>query len=310
MRDAIKEVTPIFEKSFNATGTAAMMGTTIGYSRIDEVLAGWIPGDLVVLGARPSAGKSALGLEFARKQAKLGNPTLFFSLEMSRVSLIMRLCCLEANVDSQKVRTGTTNADERQQIVSALGRIAEWPIWISEPSRMWSSDLIRRVRALSLRHSFKLVVVDYLQLLKARSENRVQEVGKIAQDLKEAARIIGKQSNGTIVALAQLNRLAVNERPRLDHLRDSGEIEQVADVVLFLWNHDDVEPGEKHPYRKMLGVAKQRNGPLSNIRMMFNATSNEFSEPTKETWEYWDSIYKQQDGEKKKGKHKGFRVED
>lgn len=280
------------------------MGTPTGYKDLDETLAGWIAGDLVVLGARPSTGKSALALEFVRKQAKIGNPTLFFSLEMSRISLVMRLCCLEANVDSHKVRTGTTNKEERQKIILALNVMSGWPIWISEPARMWSYDLVRRVRTFSARHPVKVVIVDYLQLLKARAENRVQEVGKIAQDMKEAARILGKQSGGAIVTLAQLNRLEPNERPRLDNLRESGEIEQVADVVMFLWNTDDVEAGEKHPYRKMLGVAKQRNGPLGTIKMMFNSESGEFYQPDKETWDYWTDVYKKADSGEKKHKQK------
>jgi replicative DNA helicase len=148
-------------------------------------------------------------------------------------------------------------------------------------------------------------MVDYLQLLRARAENRQQEVGKIAQDLKEAARILGKQCEGTIVATAQLSRLAPNERPRLDHLRDSGEIEQSADVVLFLWNADDVEAGEKHPYRKMLGVSKQRNGPLSTMRFVFQAETNEFHTPTEEEWKYIGDLHKPKEGEEKKKRRRG-----
>ncbi len=257
-------------------------------------------GDLVILGARPSTGKTALTLEFLRKQAKEGNGVLYFSLEMSRASLMTRLCCLEAGVDGHKVRTGNVEKEDREKIVNALNAISSWPVWISEPSRMWSYDLVRRIRAFSARHPVKLVMVDYLQLLRAKAENRVIEVGKIAQDLKEAARVLGKQTGGTIIATAQLSRLAANERPRLDHLRESGELEQAADVVLFLWNADDVEVGEKHPYRKMLGVGKQRNGPLNAMRLMFESNTNEFHTPTEEEWKYIGDLHKPKEGEEKK----------
>lgn len=306
MAEAVKELWPVFNRAFSAEpGKHAMMGTRTGYAALDEVLAGWIPGDLVILGARPSCGKTALTLEFLRRQAKEGNSVLYFSLEMSRASLVTRLCCLEAGVDSHKVRIGNADKEDRAKLVEAMNAISNWPIWISEPSRMWSYDLVRRVRAFSARHSVKLVMVDYLQLLRARAENRQQEVGKIAQDLKEAARILGKQCEGTIVATAQLSRLAPNERPRLDHLRDSGEIEQSADVVLFLWNADDVEAGEKHPYRKMLGVSKQRNGPLSTMRLVFQAETNEFHTPTEEEWKYIGDLHKPKEGEEKKKRRRG-----
>jgi replicative DNA helicase len=311
MPDAVKELSPVLERAFNAEpGKHAMMGTPTGYRDLDNVLAGWIPGDLVILGARPSTGKTALTLEFLRKQAKEGNGVLYFSLEMSRVSLMTRLCCLEAGVDGHKLRTGNTDREERSKLIAAMNTIANWPIWISEPSRMWSYDLIRRVRSFSARRPIKVVMVDYLQLLKARAENRQQEVGKIAQDLKEAARILGKQCGGTVIATAQLSRLGADERPRLDHLRESGELEQAADVVLFLWNADDVEPGEKHPYRKMVGVGKQRNGPLSVMRMVFESTTNEFHTASDDEWKYLGEMHQPKEGEEKKGRKRREKDDD
>lgn len=304
--DAMKELWPIFDRAFRSKpGERSIMGTPTGYAALDDILAGWIPGDLVILGARPSGGKTALTLEYMRRQAKEGNGVLYFSLEMSRVSLLTRLCCLESGVDGHKIHTGNADQDERKKIVEAMNAISKWPIWISEPARMWSYDLVRRIRAFSARHPVKLVMVDYLQLLKARAENRVIEVGKIAQDLKEAARIVGRQCGGTIIATAQLSRLAPDERPRLDHLRESGELEQVADVVLFLWNKDDVEPGEKQPYRKMLGVGKQRNGPLNVMRLMFESKTNEFHTPTEQEWQYIESLHKPKEGEEKKKRRRG-----
>jgi replicative DNA helicase len=225
MADAVQETWPVFDRAFNVKpGESSMMGTPTGYKETDEVLAGWIPGDLVILGARPSVGKSALLLEYLRRQAKVGNGVLFFSLEMSRASLVMRLCCLEAEVDSHSVRVGKSSDQDKKKIIAALNVMSQWPIWISEPTRMWSYDLVRRVRSFSARHQVKLVMVDYLQLLRAKAENRQIEVGKVAQDLKEAARIVGKQSGGTVIAAAQLSRLAPDERPRLDSLRESGEL--------------------------------------------------------------------------------------
>lgn len=305
--EAIKRLSPVIERAFNAEpGKHAMMGTPTGYAALDEVLAGWVAGDFVILGARPSAGKTALQLEYMRRQAKEGNGVLFFSLEMSRDSLMTRLCCLEAEVDGHSLRTGNLNAEDRIKLVKAMAKISNWPIWISEPTRMWSYDLVRRVRSFSARHPVKVVMVDYLQLLRARAENRQIEVGKIAQDLKEAARIVGKQSGGTVIATAQLSRLDPNDRPRLDNLRESGELEQSADVVLFLWNADDVEPGEKHPYRKFLGVGKQRNGPLNTMRLMFRAEINEFHTPTDDEWDYIGKMHKPKEDEEKPKKKKKY----
>lgn len=302
--DAVKESQPMFERAFNQKpGEPTMMGIPTGYAKLDEVLAGWIPGDFVILGARPSTGKTALTLEFARKQVKQGNVALYFSLEMSRQSLVMRMACMEGDVDSHKIRTGRSDKEDRQRIITSIGKMSEWPLWISEPTRMWSYDLVRRVRAFSARHPVKLVIVDYLQLLRARAENRQQEVAKVAQDLKEAARIVGKQSGGTVISTAQLSRLQPNERPRLENLRESGEMEQAADVVLFLWNADDAEPGEKMPYRKLLGVGKQRNGPLSVMRLMFQAESNRFNDPSHDEWETVGRIHakkEEEDGGKKR----------
>lgn len=274
--DIVREVRPNLERV--GTGAGAILGTPTGYRDLDAVLAGWVPSDLVVLAARPSLGKTAFSIELARRQAEAGNATAIFSLEMSGESLVTRLACLLARIDNHALRTGRLNRDQWNLLSAALDRLSDYPIWIDDRPAVWHDQIRARVRSLAQRYKVKLVVVDYMQLLRAKAENRTQEVSAISGSLKAAARELGNISGGTLLAISQLSRLAADEEPQLHHLRESGAIEQDADSVMFIWhgNDSDIVPGQVKPYKKVLKIAKQRNGPLANIDLMFLPVSMGF----------------------------------
>ena len=267
IKQVVHEALPALERSDQ--GQPAMIGITSGYSDLDAKIAGWGPGDLVVLAGRTSVGKTALALEFARHQAEEGNATLIFSLEMSRASLVQRLGCRAAHVSLAKFRSGYLPWEERGRLQVAMSMISEWPIWIADPPSMRATEIRWKIRTLAQRIKPTLVIVDYLQLLRAKAENRTQEVTEISIQLKAAARELGEICKGTLVAVSQLSRIPTNEMPQLHHLRESGQVEQDADVVLLLSDLDKVERGQLKPSRKILDVAKQRNGPTGIVHFMF-----------------------------------------
>src|SRR5262249_3998245 len=233
------------------------------------VVPGWESGAMVVLAARPSEGKSALALEFARRAAVDGHPVAFFSLEMNRDSLFMRMVCRDARVSYTNFSEGRLSDDARSALMASLGRISKLPIHIDDRATVPATELRWRLRSMAQRHKIRLAVVDYMQLLRARGEDRFTQVTAISQELRAAAKELGQVSGGTLIAISQLNRLANKERPGLYHLRESGQIEQDADVVMLLSNQGDSVPGQASPSVKILDVAKQRNGPTEDIRLSY-----------------------------------------
>jgi replicative DNA helicase len=262
-----KELEPILSRV--GEGKGVMLGSPTGFPDLDRCTAGWIPGELVVVAGRPSSGKTALGLEMLLRQARQGNAVAMFSLEMSRASILLRLGCREGRVSQQRIRLGSSCREEWKQLTDALARVSEMPVWIDDRPAVWAHDLRWRLRSLARRQPIKLGVVDYLQLVRAHAENRTQEVTKISIELKAAARELGEESGGTLIAISQLNRLAVSERPQLHHLRESGQIEQDADTVLLISDEDTIELGQPDPSVKLLDIAKQRNGPNGTVRLTF-----------------------------------------
>lgn len=283
MKSLMSESYAAFERV--SVGDRAIVGESTGYPELDELTAGWIAGDLVVIGARPSMGKSALAMEFFRRHSDRGLPCLFLSLEMSRVSVAMRLACMVARIDNQKLRTGHCDEEDTRKLRDATVRIANWPSYIADPPRMSASKIVRTVRHYGEQHGVKLVIVDYLQLVTARAENRTQEVSAVSRALKEAAKALGRISGGTVIALSQLARIKGN-RPQLADLRESGSIEQDADLAMFLWNKTkDVKTGQADPHEKFLEIAKQRNGPTGTIPMMFLSPWASFEVSKPDLWE-------------------------
>lgn len=243
------------------------VGIASGLGDLDRLTSGFQPSDLIILAARPSVGKTSLGLNVARNVAlKAGLPVLVFSLEMSKEQVAQRLLCSEAALSSQKLRNGFLNEEEWRRLSSALGRLGEAKIFIDDTPSISVMEVRTKCRRLQAEHGLGMVIVDYLQLMRPskKAENRQQEISEISRSLKGLAR----ELNVPVIALSQLSR-AVEQRqkqiPQLSDLRESGAIEQDADIVMFLYS--DPEDPEN---TIQLIVAKQRNGPTGTIRLFFS----------------------------------------
>jgi replicative DNA helicase len=251
------------------SGKGQRLGRPTGLPELDRVSNGLIAGEYWLVGARPSIGKSALGLDIALRQAKQGSPVAIFSLEMSKELVLLRLICMEAKVSFKLFIDGRLGPQEWRRIARAVSKIAELSIWIDDRSAPYAHDLQWRIRSLCGRINAKLCVVDYIQLVRGKGENRTEQVTEVSMRLKSAAKEIGDTVGATLIAVSQLNRLAANEEPQLHHLLQSSQLEFDADVVLLMWNRDFVPPDSCEPAVKMVKIAKQRNGPIATIQLLF-----------------------------------------
>jgi len=250
----------------------AITGTPTGFLDLDELLSGLQPNALYVLGARPSMGKTALGLGIATHAAtEAQRPTLIFSLEMGQLELTQRMLCSEARVDSKRVRNGNLTESDWGKIAHATGRLAEAPIWIDDNPNLTIMEIRSKARRLKSRlGDLGLVVVDYLQLMTGRSnaENRQVEVSEISRGLK----ILARELECPVLALSQLSRqleMRADKRPMLADLRESGSIEQDADVVMFIYRDDVYNPDSPDRGTAEILVSKHRNGPTGMVRLAF-----------------------------------------
>ena len=252
-----------------------------GYNDLDELLGGMQRSDMIVLGARPAMGKSTLAINVAINAAQDGATVGVFSLEMSREQLALRILAADAQIDSHRLRLGLVTEADEQRITDSIGRLSELPMYIDDTPFQGMVEMRSKARRLSLEHGLDLLTVDYLQLIEGRGkggDNRVQEVSEISRSLKGMARDL----NICVLTCSQLNRGVTNRtshRPMLSDLRDSGSIEQDADVVMFIHREDmyyTEEEWEQHspgrPYPKNIAeiiVAKHRNGPTDDINLYF-----------------------------------------
>jgi replicative DNA helicase len=250
----------------------AITGTPTGFVDIDELLSGLQPNALVVVGARPAMGKTSFGLGMAAHAAmEARRPVLFFSLEMSNLELSQRLLCAEAKVDSQRVRSGKLQADDWKKISSAMGRLGEAPIWIDDNPNLTIMEIRAKARRLKSQvGDLGMIVVDYLQLMTGRSsaENRQVEVSELSRGLK----ILARELETPVVALSQLSRgleLRSDKRPMLADLRESGSIEQDADVVMFIFREEIYDPKPENAGQAEIIVAKHRSGPTGVVPLAY-----------------------------------------
>jgi len=259
-----------------------LRGLPTGYSDLDNLLAGLQKSDLIILAARPSVGKTSLALDIVRNVAtKRKVPVGLFSLEMSKEQLVDRLLCAEAGVDLWRMRTGRLSErpedDDFPRIGHAMGVLSESPIFIDDSANVHITQIRTKARRLQMEHGLGLIVVDYLQLMESRgnSESRVLEVAEITRGLKSIAR----ELNIPVLALSQLSRVVEQSKPaipKLSHLRESGSIEQDADVVLFIYRKsadrnyrpEDIPPDERRLAE--VHIAKHRNGPTGLVKMFFD----------------------------------------
>ncbi|OGE80294.1 MAG: replicative DNA helicase [Candidatus Doudnabacteria bacterium RIFCSPHIGHO2_01_FULL_45_18] len=266
-----------------------LRGIATGFTDLDNKLGGLQKSDLIILAARPSMGKTSLALDMVRHMAISNKkPVAIFSLEMSKDQLVDRLLAAEADVDLWKMRTGKLNDlgpdNDFERIGHALGRLSEAPIFIDDSGAVNIMELRTKARRLQSEHELELIVVDYLQLMQGRNpENRVQEVSEISRSLK----ILAKELNVPVLALSQLSR-AVEQRggdkkPQLSDLRESGSIEQDADVVMFIYR-DEMYAGKdsKKPHIADVLIRKHRNGPTGDIELFFDAEKTSFKNLAKQ----------------------------
>lgn len=263
-------------------GDGALRGVPTGFSDLDNYLSGLQKSDLIILAARPSLGKTSLALNIARNVASEENKAVaLFSLEMSREQLVDRLLASESNVDLWRIRTGKMRSDEYEndfvQIRDAMSTLSKSHIFIDDSPSSTVMELRAKARRLQAEHDLSLIVIDYLQLIKGHSktESRVQEVSEISRGLKALA----KELNIPVLALSQLSRgveMRPTSTPKLSDLRESGSIEQDADVVMFIYREDKVKENSERKNIADILIEKHRNGPTGRIELYFHEETATF----------------------------------
>lgn len=275
MRDVMAETYDQLEA--RAVSKTGITGVPSGYDELDRLTAGFQRGDLIIVAARPSIGKTAFALNIAQHAVKCGETVAIFSLEMSATQLGQRFLASEGRIDASKIRTGKLDFDDWSRVPPAMSALSEADIYIDDTPGITVTDIRAKLRRLKKRLGLGLVIIDYLQLvtIRGRRENRVQEVTEISRSLKQIAR----ELDVPVIALSQLSRgveQRQDKRPMLSDLRESGAIEQDADVVAFLYRDDyyDAETDKKNILEVI--VAKQRNGPVGTVELAFLKNYNRF----------------------------------
>jgi replicative DNA helicase len=274
LKERFDEIQRVHETRISVTGLAS------GFIDLDKFTAGFHPSDMVIIAGRPSMGKTSFALNIAQHVGLLERkPVAIFSLEMSKELLVQRLLCSEGQVDAQKVRSGFTSAKDIERLTNAAGLLSEAPIFIDDTPAISTLDMRARSRRLKSEHDIALIIIDYLQLARCseRSENRQQEISSISRSLKALA----KELSIPVIALSQLSRAVEarggDRRPMLSDLRESGAIEQDADLVLFLYRAEFYDPDDPDKQGKAeLIIGKQRNGPTGIVPLVFEKTYTRF----------------------------------
>ena len=269
------------EKIYNSS--EKITGISTGFADFDAKTAGLQKSDLILIAARPSMGKTAFVLNVAQHAALKENvPVAIFSLEMSKAQLVNRMLCAEALVDAQKVRTGELNSDDWNKLVEGMGRLSEAPIYIDDTPGITAMEIRAKCRRLKLEKGLGLIVIDYLQLMSGsgKSDSRQQEISEISRSLKAIAR----EMEAPVIALSQLSRACEarsDHRPMLSDLRESGAIEQDADLVAFLYRDEYyfLEKTEKKNMAELI-IAKQRNGPTGTVNLTWLGQYTKFANMT------------------------------
>ncbi len=287
------EIKPIIHRAFERidelykSTSTGVTGVATGYKKLDEMTAGLQPSELVILAGRPSMGKTAFALNIARNAAiEYGLPVGFFSLEMSADALVTRLLCTEAKVNMMNVRTGQLTKEEMARLTEHVDNLMNAPIYIDDSASMNVLELQAKARRLKAEKNVQLIVLDYLQLMEGtKGENRQQEITHISRSIKAVA----KELELPVLALSQLSRAVEqrgeNKRPQLSDLRESGAIEQDADVVMFVYRPEyygikEFEDTNQSTHNVCeIIVGKQRNGPTGDLRLTFLKEFGKFGDP-------------------------------
>jgi replicative DNA helicase len=285
-KETMKIIEELYEKKQMITGVPS------GFRDLDAITSGFQPSNLVVVAARPGMGKTALCLNIAQNVAvQAGIPVAFFSLEMGRHELAMRMICSEAHVEASKLRRGFVSQHDLNHIVKAVSKLSQAPIYIDDSGGLTSLELRAKARRLQKDKKIGMLIIDYLQLMsgsgRGNSDNRVQEISEISRGLKSLA----KELNIPILALSQLNRGVEgrnDKRPQLSDLRESGAIEQDADIVLFIHREEmylkNETPDEKKGTAEII-IGKHRNGPMDTVPMTFLGKFTRFEDRARDDYQ-------------------------
>ncbi len=266
IKDSITAIEKLFHRGDNYTGLPS------GYKELDDLTSGFQRSEFIVIAARPSVGKTAFALNIAQNAGiDLKKNVAIFSLEMSKEALVQRMLCSEGRIDSQRLRKGLLRTEEWGPLTTAAGRLAESNIFIDETPGITDMQLRAKARRIQSRHGLDMVIVDYLQLMSSirKKEGRTQEISEISRSLKALAR----ELKIPVIALSQLSRAVEtrgrDKRPILSDLRESGAIEQDADVVIFLYRDELYNPNTNDKDIAEIIIQKQRNGPTDKIKLRF-----------------------------------------
>ncbi len=263
-----------------------LTGIATGFKDLDNLTSGLQKSDLILVAARPSMGKTAFTLNIASNVAVYGKePVAFFSLEMSKEQLVQRMLCAEGGIDSQRLRVGDLNDEDWQKLVNAADRLAQAPIFIDDTAGISVMELRSKARRIKAEHGLSLIVIDYLQLMQGKpsknsSDNRQQEISEISRSLKALAR----ELDVPVIALSQLSRSVESrqvKKPMLSDLRESGSLEQDADIVMFLYREDYYDKQTDKQNVTNLIIAKHRNGPIGDIELFFIKQFTKFADLSK-----------------------------
>jgi replicative DNA helicase len=255
-----------------------MVGVPTGFIELDELTHGFHPGQLIIVAARPAVGKSTIALDFARHAAvKANKPTIFFSLEMGRAEIAMRLLSAESNIYLQNMRKGTIGDNEWARLAQVRGQINDAPLYIDDSPNLTLVEIRAKCRRLAQRVGLKMVVIDYIQLMTSgkKVESRQQEVSEFSRALK----LLAKELQVPVIALSQLNRQAEqtkDKKPEISHLRESGSLEQDADVVILLHREGIGERDHPRAAEADIILAKQRSGPTGTVTVAFQGQYSRF----------------------------------
>ncbi len=269
IKDIVKESFRTIEKLYEKK--ELITGVPSGFKELDRMTAGFQPSDLIIVAGRPSMGKTAFCLNIAQYAAiEKGVPVAFFSLEMSKEQLVIRMLCSEARVEGTRLRTGFLSESDWPRLTLAAGNLSDAPIYIDDTAALSILELRAKSRRLKSEHGLNMIIIDYLQLMKGRvkAESRQQEISEISRSLKALA----KELNVPVIAVSQLSRKTEERhgnRPQLSDLRESGAIEQDADVILFLFREEVYNRTEENKGKAEVIIGKQRNGPTGKIDLAF-----------------------------------------
>ncbi|MBN2426148.1 MAG: replicative DNA helicase [Calditrichaceae bacterium] len=293
LKKGFASINPILHQTFERidklyhSSRSGVTGVATGYKKLDELTAGFQPSDLIVLAGRPSMGKTAFALNIARNAAiDYGIPVGIFSLEMSSEALVLRLLCTESKVNQMSVRTGKLSKEEMSRLTDHVAKLMNAPIYIDDSPSLNVLELRAKARRLKAEHNIQMLIIDYLQLMEGtKAENRQQEITHISRSIKG----IAKELDIPVLALSQLSRAVESrdrtKKPQLSDLRESGAIEQDADVVMFVYRpeyyqimeFEDTGMSTHNMCEIMIG--KQRNGPTGNTRLTFLKEYGKFGDP-------------------------------